>query len=111
MAVTAAAALLVMTMVSANKSDISQPMRDNAKMGGHPASRPTVPTQMHIDKPVNTALRSEAAMINGSISGGVAKVGGGILETLHKTAEYLESTYATEAVNHPGVRLVAHTVA
>jgi len=110
MAVTVAAALLAATMLKAN-SEITQPMKANAEMGGHPASRPTLPSQLQVDKPVNTSLRSEAAMINGALSGGVAMGADSILEALQNTANYLEATYATEALNHPGVQLVAHTVA
>lgn len=51
-------------------------------------------------------------MINGSLQGGSpAGPAPDILTGLQNVAKYLESTYATEAANHPGVRLVAHTVA
>ena len=49
-----------------------------------------LPSRMWIDRPVNTVLRNDAQY-----------------DEPHRIDAYLKSTYATEAAQHPGVRLVA----
>ena len=58
--------------------------------GGHAIERPTRPSQMWIDKPVNTALRNDAIGRNST-----------------EIDNYLRQQYMREAAAHPGVHLVA----
>lgn len=58
--------------------------------GGHSLTRPTGPSQMWVDRPINTALRNDAKGNNPT-----------------EIDRYLRQTYMTEAAAHPGVRLVA----
>ena len=50
-----------------------------------------MPSQMWVDRPMNTILRNDL-------------IGG---DNPHAIDEYLRKTYASEAATHPGVRLVA----
>ena len=57
--------------------------------GGHYTNRPTVPSRMWIDRPINTILRNDA-----------------VGDTPAQIDAYLRQTYTQEAATHPGVRLV-----
>lgn len=86
----------------------TEPMRNHAMPGGHPASRPTLPTQLWVDKPTNTTLRSEASMINGSLQGGSpAGPAPDILSGLQNVAKYLGPGQRRVSVPIDGVMLMA----
>ena len=53
-------------------------------------------SQLWIDTPTNTVLRDDSSMIE---------------PTLQGAAQYLRDQYRAESAAHPGVNLVAHTVA
>lgn len=61
---------------------------------------PTIPSLIHIDKAVNTALRDDSITCN-KLS---------ILQCIPRVSGYVDSVYAKEAEQHPGVRLVADAV-
>ena len=58
--------------------------------GGHAQTRPTGPTQMHVDTPINTVGRNDA-----------------VGTTPEEVDHHMKQTYAKEAQVHPGVGLVA----
>ena len=58
--------------------------------GGHHLTRPTGPSQMWVDRPINTVLRNDA---QANSTTGIDR--------------YIRQTYMKEAASHPGVRLVA----
>lgn len=58
--------------------------------GGHSLTRPTGPSQMWVDRPINTVLRNDAKGSN-----------------TDQIDRHIRQTYMTEASMHPGVRLVA----
>lgn len=94
---TLSAIALVATMLSQSKKTPAQVVQSGLKSqstpGGHPLNRPTGPSQLWVDKPVNTTLRNDAGAIRNDTTAGIAS--------------YLKETYMREARTHPGVRLVA----
>ena len=91
---TLAAIALVATLLSqTNKTPtqvVKTGLQGQSKQGGHPLKRPTGPSQMWVDRPINTSLRNDAQG-----------------QTPEQIEAYLQRTYASEASVHPGVRLVA----
>ena len=98
MAVTVAASILTLVMLRAYTST---PSLAKQTPGGTPATRPTLPSEMIVDKPVNTAYRSEKKMVGAT---------GDLIGDIHRIANTLESTYSAEAASHPGVQLAASAV-
>lgn len=88
---TVALIALVVTMLSNSQTKrIVKEAHMGQTPGGHSQDRPTGPSQMWIDRPVNTVLRNDA---KGDSPSDIDR--------------YLRTTYMTEAASHPGVRLVA----
>ena len=88
----ATAALGLTMLISASKpaNRAVRSAHSGQTPGGHSMDRPTGPSQMWVDRPINTVLRNDAR--------------GGNFEAINA---YIRDTYATEAASHPGVRLVA----
>ena len=82
---------LVATMLSSSPAKKAvQTAHSRQTPGGHHLTRPTGPSRIWVDRPINTVLRNDAQG-----------------ETPEQIDRYIRSTYATEATAHPGVRLVA----
>lgn len=65
--------------------------------GGHPTTRPTAPSALQIDKPVNTTLRND-----------IVQWAGDVQSTLANISHFLTGTSASEAAMHPGVSHAAN---
>lgn len=104
-----AAALAVSAVLWERNRQLTKPVTETEK-GGHPNDRATGPHQMLVDKPTNTSLRNEAAMINGELSNGVAGTIPANTAGMRAVERHLDSVAATEAALHPGVGLVAKSV-
>ena len=90
---TLAAVALVGTMLSQSKKTPKQVVKSSLKgqtLGGHALTRPTMPSQIWVDRPQNTVLRNDA-----------------VGNDPHEVDAYLRQIYYREAALHPGVRLVA----
>ena len=72
--------------------------------GGHHLTRPTLPSQMWVDKSENTVLRndSECCKFTKECCSG---------RDFRQIDNYMKQTYQAEAATHPGVRLVADMAA
>lgn len=86
----AAIALAVTVLMSASPAKRASKTLKSQTPGGHSLTRPTLPSQMWIDKAANTVLRNDKQGNNTS-----------------DIDAYMRRTYATEAAMHPGVRLMA----
>jgi len=86
----AAGALLVMILSQSPAKKAVKSAHSGQTPGGHYLTRPTGPSQMWVDRPVNTVLRND---VQADDPTGIDR--------------YIRQTYMTEAASHPGVRLVA----
>ena len=79
------------TQVPASKAGkLAVQNRQQQTPGGHPMDRATYPSQIWVDKAVNTTLRNDAKG-----------------NTPAEIDAYLRSVYQQEAASHPGVRMLA----
>jgi hypothetical protein len=86
----AAIALGVTMLSSTSAKKAVKTAHSGQTPGGHHLTRPMGPSQMWVDRPINTVLRNDAQADNPA-----------------KIDSYIRQTYMTEAASHPGVRLVA----
>ena len=83
-------ALIALGLVVMSSGSPSKKLVEEQVPGGHSLTRPTGPSQMWVDRAVNTVLRNDAKG-----------------ETPAEIDRYLKRTYASEVDCHPGVTMLA----
>jgi hypothetical protein len=89
-----ASALGLFTLYEMKRGSTATELASSAQMPCNERWCPPDYYTIHVDKPVETVLRNDT-------------LGGG---TLRGTYQYVKQQYLKEAMEHPGVNLVAHTV-